>query len=72
MAPQKAQRGALLAIDESALVDQIKKREIDISKSCLWSQHSYYYPVWTGWVSRLIPIFQTSSTALYFQIFRYK
>ena len=44
-----------------------KRRKTSLSISC-----GYYYPIYTGWVSKRTPIFTTPSAALCYQLVQYK
>ena len=43
-----------------------KRRKTSLSVSC-----GYYYPIYTGWVSKPTPIFTTPSAALCYQLVQY-
>ena len=44
-----------------------KRRKTTMSISC-----GYYYPIYTGWVSKITPCFTTPSAAICYQLVQYK
>ena len=49
-----------------------KRRRKSIKNSSDSFHDSFYYPIYTGWVANITPIFESASAAICYQISRYK